>query len=101
MKNLIKSIVLLVILGFGIMSCNTEKKEHELNNSGTEQKEHEVHDKSEEVVDHGYEMAMTAYQCPMKCEGEKTYVEEGDCPKCKMDLKEIEVASNEKPKEEE
>ena len=50
------------------------------------------------MVDHVYEMAMTAYQCPMKCEGEKTYEEEGTCPKCKMDLKEIEVASNEGPK---
>lgn len=27
------------------------------------------------------------YQCPMKCEGEKTYHEHGSCPICKMDLK--------------
>ncbi len=27
-----------------------------------------------------------AYQCPMKCEGDKTYAEKGSCPKCKMDL---------------
>ena len=27
------------------------------------------------------------YQCPMKCEGEKTYHEAGSCPICKMDLK--------------
>ncbi len=27
------------------------------------------------------------YQCPMKCEGEKTYHEPGSCPICKMDLK--------------
>lgn len=31
----------------------------------------------------------TEYQCPMKCEGDKTYVEEGSCPVCKMDLKPI------------
>jgi len=27
------------------------------------------------------------YQCPMKCEAEKTYNSEGSCPVCKMDLK--------------
>ena len=27
------------------------------------------------------------YQCPMKCEGEKTYSSAGNCPVCKMDLK--------------
>ena len=26
------------------------------------------------------------YRCPMKCEGEKTYAEEGSCPECGMDL---------------
>lgn len=28
----------------------------------------------------------TAYACPMKCEGDKTYHKEGSCPVCKMDL---------------
>ncbi len=27
-----------------------------------------------------------AYQCPMKCEGDKTYAQSGQCPKCNMDL---------------
>ncbi|TDQ25701.1 SCO family protein [Tenacibaculum caenipelagi] len=27
------------------------------------------------------------YECPMLCEGDKTYTEEGSCPVCKMDLK--------------
>lgn len=31
-----------------------------------------------------------AYQCPMKCEGEKTYNEPGTCPVCKMDLQKLE-----------
>jgi Cu2+-exporting ATPase len=26
------------------------------------------------------------YQCPMKCEGDKTYTKPGKCPKCSMDL---------------
>jgi protein SCO1/2 len=34
-----------------------------------------------------------AYQCPMKCEGEKIYHKEGSCPVCKMDLKPIATAS--------
>lgn len=31
------------------------------------------------------------YACPMKCEGEKTYDKAGSCPKCKMDLKNMEM----------
>lgn len=30
------------------------------------------------------------YQCPMKCEGDKTYDKMGQCPKCNMDLAKIE-----------
>jgi copper chaperone CopZ len=26
------------------------------------------------------------YECPMKCEGDKTYAEPGKCPKCGMDM---------------
>lgn len=32
---------------------------------------------------------LIAYQCPMKCEGEKTFKEAGNCSICKMDLKEV------------
>ena len=28
----------------------------------------------------------TLYQCPMKCEGEKTYSAPGNCPVCNMHL---------------
>ena len=28
----------------------------------------------------------TIYQCPMKCEGDKTYDEPGNCPICNMHL---------------
>ena len=31
------------------------------------------------------------YQCPMKCEGEKTYAKAGKCPVCQMDLKKVEA----------
>ncbi len=30
-----------------------------------------------------------AYQCPMKCEGYKTYEKAGKCPTCNMDLKAV------------
>ena len=33
------------------------------------------------------------YQCPMQCEGDKTYHEVGSCPICKMDLRPIEQSS--------
>ncbi len=33
------------------------------------------------------------YQCPMQCEGDKTYDEPGSCPVCKMDLKAVETIS--------
>lgn len=32
----------------------------------------------------------TRYQCPMKCEGEKTYDQPGRCPVCKMYLQKVE-----------
>ena len=32
---------------------------------------------------------VVAYQCPMKCEGEKTFSQTGSCPVCKMDLQPI------------
>lgn len=28
----------------------------------------------------------TAYQCPMKCEGNKSYDHPGNCPVCNMNL---------------
>ena len=31
--------------------------------------------------------ATVVYQCPMKCEGEKTYSKAGKCPVCNMNLK--------------
>ncbi|MDE1206618.1 SCO family protein [Tenacibaculum larymnensis] len=46
--------------------------------------------------------SVIVYECPMLCEGDKTYTEEGVCPVCKMDLtqkdqkevKEIALATN-------
>ena len=43
----------------------------------------EGHDENEETHEH-HDVA--AYQCPMQCEGDKTYEEAGKCPECQMDL---------------
>lgn len=37
---------------------------------------------------------IAVYQCPMKCEGEKTYPEAGSCPVCKMDLQPMETENS-------
>ena len=31
----------------------------------------------------------TKYQCPMNCEGNKTYNQPGECPVCKMQLVQV------------
>ena len=99
MKILVRSFFFLLMTGFVLTSCSNNKKENVESKQAIEQKEHS-HDKGVEAEDHGYEMAMSAYQCPMKCEGDKTYDEEGACPECKMDLKKIETAEKKESKEE-
>lgn len=34
--------------------------------------------------------SISSYQCPMKCEGAKTYEQPGTCPVCGMELEGIE-----------
>lgn len=66
MKKVMFSIV--VATAIVITSCGGETKVEEPNHSET---------------------ASTKYACPMKCEGELTYDEKGECPKCHMDLEEV------------
>ena len=42
--------------------------------------------KKDSTTKHEHDMA---YQCPMKCEGNKTYDKAGKCPKCNMNLKAV------------
>ena len=83
MKKAILTIgtAILLIAGSSMFSAcgNSETKHHEDMN----------HDENMEMTDEHDEHAH--YQCPMKCEGEKTYEEPGICPVCEMDLKEVEV----------
>jgi len=34
------------------------------------------------------------YQCPMKCEGDKTYNKAGKCPKCNMNLTKVKAKNS-------
>jgi len=52
-----------------------------------------VVDEANKIADNvkeGVDKALATYQCPMKCEGDKVYHKEEQCPVCKMDLKEVE-----------
>lgn len=61
-----------------MVSCKETAKETELETVPFELKHREI-DKEN--------IAMTIkYQCPMDCEKGKTYLKEGICPVCKMDL---------------
>jgi len=43
----------------------------------------------QEAVEHEHKVENAKYQCPMKCEEDKTYNKKGKCPVCGMDLKEV------------
>lgn len=74
MKALITvSLMTLTIIMFA--SCGGNHQEHSLEND---------YEKMESVT----------FQCPMKCEGDKTYDEPGICPVCKMDLENLEDRDN-------
>ncbi|MBL7800707.1 MAG: hypothetical protein JNL95_08265 [Chitinophagales bacterium] len=45
---------------------------------------------SENKTDKTEQTENAMYQCPMKCEGEKTYDKPGSCPVCNMDLEKVE-----------
>ena len=49
---------------------------------------------SSEKASTGQSSATEAYQCPMKCEGDKTYNKPGQCPKCNMDLVKVEIGTS-------
>ncbi len=60
-------------------------KRRKLSATHSEVEEHRHHHEH-----HGNTQTETRYQCPMKCEGEKTYNEPGDCPICNMHLAPVE-----------
>ncbi len=74
MKTKIITATLLLTVTMFIASCGSKTS------NNTEKEETEPTEQVENVK----------YQCPMKCEGEKTYDKPGQCPKCNMDLKQVE-----------
>ena len=83
MKRKILTGVLILSFGLFITSCKENKESTE--EVKTEKHEHGDSDKEMKKS----EIAAAEYQCPMKCEADKTYHEPGSCPVCKMDLKEV------------
>ena len=60
------SAIIIVCFGVAFSSCKSDSKKQEHN--------------------HTTEIAKKEYMCPMNCEKDKTYKEEGKCPVCKMKL---------------
>jgi len=97
MKRIILTCVIILGVGLVATSCKeTKKSEVEPNDELIEVVETEevIVVDSTKVAKTG-DMAMVEYQCPMKCEGDKTYHEPGSCPVCKMDLKEVKKEDSE------
>ena len=42
----------------------------------------------------GAAVKASVYACPMQCEGDKTYPQAGQCPKCGMDLELVDTESD-------
>lgn len=70
-KQIIKAALLLTVITF-MASCGSNSSENKKENTAIEQ------------------TGNAKYQCPMKCEGEKTYDKPGQCPVCNMDLEKVE-----------
>ncbi|CAM3508787.1 MULTISPECIES: heavy metal-binding domain-containing protein [Aquirufa] len=72
MKNVIMMAGLM--LGtYGLMAQEKQEHKHDTSKAGADKKE--------------------VYQCPMKCEGNKTYAKKGKCPACTMELKAVKKAA--------
>ena len=71
-----KKIILLFVVIFAVnVTFNACKSEN------TEDKKEQVSSENKE------EVKAIKYQCPMKCEKEKTYDKEDKCPVCEMKLR--------------
>jgi len=96
-----KTILIATIAAFALFSCSGGAKKEQHDQQIQEQhSDHDGHGHSSEMDSSremdttytGHESSETAevrYQCPMKCEGDKTYPKPGKCPVCKMDLEKL------------
>lgn len=86
MKKVLLTFALIASIGISVVSCKSEaKKESEEVNTEVVEEVIEVSEDAENL-----DIAVVTYQCPMKCEGDKTYEAPGQCPTCEMELKEVE-----------
>ncbi len=91
MKKVAVMIALVFAVGFTITSCKSEQKDtKEVEKEVVTEDVKEVAEEAEEAkeAEENMDLAVAIYQCPMNCEEGKTYDEPGQCPTCKMDLKE-------------
>lgn len=79
-------LTVVTVMFLSLTACNEAKKSEE---KVEEKTELEVIEEAKEETQE--EIAMATYQCPMKCEGEKTYQEAGSCPVCTMEIKEVKL----------
>ncbi len=90
-KNYLTVIVtILFVAGIWVLSgCgNSENKQNVNHQNEAAEGEHQ-HD-TDEQHKHG-DITTSEYQCPMKCEGEKTYDKASSCPVCNMNLKKLDA----------
>jgi len=73
MKKIISTLAMASILAVAISSCSSST-EHKQDTTTPEQQ-------------------ASLYQCPMQCEGDKTYDKPGKCPVCGMDLAPVETSA--------
>ena len=82
MKKVILVLVVIFAATLAFTACKSDKKE--------------VKEEVEVVVEKSEVATKDVYQCPMKCEKEKTYDKEGKCPVCEMKLRKKVTDNHEK-----
>ncbi|MBL1232484.1 MAG: heavy metal-binding domain-containing protein [Vicingaceae bacterium] len=94
MKRTVLTVGIAMLFAIGsatFIGCGSEDHHDGDHHEHVEGEEHhEDMGKHDENEMHEEEEEHAMYQCPMKCEGDKIYEKEGSCPKCGMDLKEVE-----------
>ena len=75
-----------------LVPVGTVAENHAHDHGHHHHEDHDHHDHSHNVSeghdhhDHQHHISAGEYYCPMRCEGDKTYEEPGDCPVCGMHL---------------
>ena len=83
-------LIFAICLGISISFTSCKDKEHK------HSEDTHMHDDTEEATNEKEVASNTLYQCTMDCEKGKSYIKEGSCPVCRMDLtpKEVKMDSD-------